>query len=601
MPRTARNIVEESLGPQRCNTLWTANYLPVLPITPQNFDIGALLPVMLYMTRWGHRRGKGKFTEIFGQLEGKTHKSPTISDVAKYLTKADSTLKDFTDEIGQAMLGDLLLAYCLENARRALGQSEPLLRVFPTHYLSSWIDLPKEAGHLRSVPELLIVLLTQQDNGDWLEPGHGKGLFSIGKGFTENILLNLFGRYMSIQGHFSDLKSDTFIEAEAMDIGIDEILPVRIAQACGSAPLKAKGSSETERIANRHPLASRAANYLREDLSIFIEAYGTLVPRQAFLQMLEARIALGMTHLLLSTANLLMAWEVTGQVPISNQQSSLPLFVDCSNGQDKILRDLSEASSTECIRRYERLPLLMMLLRILDDRVRMDRKLRDSLPASIPDATAWINLLGEIAQERHPRAEAILENLDEDCLRLADAFENDQEISEPEIAQHLRRSQGNPALRLAETLCGLMGNELQRNHYVKSLDSALMVNLPNGLAVKRRIRRNVTGSESRALDLRSIVLTTPLLEFLVHRHLYQTATESTPLSLQGFIKLLRDRYGIYVAHEPPGQPIPQEMLLRNKAYLERRLRDLGLLIGVNDAESMKQLKPHYHMETRHVA
>jgi hypothetical protein len=43
------------------------------------------------------------------------------------------------------------------------------------------------------------------------------------------------------------------------------------------------------------------------------------------------------------------------------------------------------------------------------------------------------------------------------------------------------------------------------------------------------------------------------------------------------------------------------MLLRNKTYLERRLRDLGLLIGVNDAESMKQLKPHYHRETGNAA
>ena len=103
------------------------------------------------------------------------------------------------------------------------------------------------------------------------------------------------------------------------------------------------------------------------------------------------------------------------------------------------------------------------------------------------------------------------------------------------------------------------------------------------------------------MDLRAIVLTPPLLEFLVHRHLRRTATESTPLSLQGFITLLRDRYGLYIAQEPPGQPIPQEMLLRNKAYLERRLRDLGLLVGVNDAESMKQLKPHYYRETCNAA
>jgi hypothetical protein len=31
--------------------------------------------------------------------------------------------------------------------------------------------------------------------------------------------------------------------------------------------------------------------------------------------------------------------------------------------------------------------------------------------------------------------------------------------------------------------------------------------------------------------------------------------------------------------------------------LERRLRDLGLLVGVNDAESMKQLCPRFEVST----
>ena len=33
-----------------------------------------------------------------------------------------------------------------------------------------------------------------------------------------------------------------------------------------------------------------------------------------------------------------------------------------------------------------------------------------------------------------------------------------------------------------------------------------------------------------------------------------------------------------------------------KDWLERRLRDLGLLVGVNDAESMKQLRPRFASE-----
>jgi hypothetical protein len=187
--------------------------------------------------------------------------------------------------------------------------------------------------------------------------------------------------------------------------------------------------------------------------------------------------------------------------------------------------------------------------------------------------------------------------LDEDCLRLAEALENDKDIPEPEIAQRLRRDSVNPALRLAEVLCELMTDKLQRVHYIKSLDDALMIDQPNGLAVKRRVPRS-QGGVNRRVDLRAIVLNPPVLEFLVHRHLYDSSTEKAamPLSLPDFINLLRERYGLYIAQEPPGQSIPQEMLLRNKAFLEQRLRDLGLLIGVNDAEKMKQLKPHYRRE-----
>lgn len=35
--------------------------LSSLPFTPQHFEIGGLLPYMLYMARWGHRRGRGNF------------------------------------------------------------------------------------------------------------------------------------------------------------------------------------------------------------------------------------------------------------------------------------------------------------------------------------------------------------------------------------------------------------------------------------------------------------------------------------------------------------------------------------------------------------
>jgi hypothetical protein len=58
--------------------------------------------------------------------------------------------------------------------------------------------------------------------------------------------------------------------------------------------------------------------------------------------------------------------------------------------------------------------------------------------------------------------------------------------------------------------------------------------------------------------------------------------------------VIEDRYGFCVDTAPPGMAISNDLLRANRAILERRLRDLGLLVGVNDAEAMKHLRPRFH-------
>ena len=43
--------------------------------------------------------------------------------------------------------------------------------------------------------------------------------------------------------------------------------------------------------------------------------------------------------------------------------------------------------------------------------------------------------------------------------------------------------------------------------------------------------------------------------------------------------------------------ISNDLLRSNRMVLERRLRDLGLLVGVNDAEAMKRLRPRFEPRT----
>lgn len=585
----AKTIVENVLTPARAKDLWTANYFTALPFTPQHFEVGSLLPAMLYMARWGHRRGKGHFIESFGPLDAKGKaQPPRLADVASgLLTRAGGDFDGFAGNHGEEMLADLLLTYCLENKEHELGHEEVVQRAFLTHYFASWLDLPKEVVHLRGVPELLTALLAWQDKGSTLAQRASR-TFPVGGDFTENPLLALFGRHVEIEGPAANLASDRFMEQAANDLGVDELLVVRLAQACRHAPERVKGGAAD--IPNRWPIAKAAAKCLRGDLATFIEAYGAALPRQAFLPMLEAGIGLGMANLLFSTTVCLSEWERNGTVP--KEQEPIPLFVDCSHGLDTKLRNVSEAAMSEALARYERLPVLMMLARVLDDRVSHHPKFKNDLPIRQPDATTLLNLLGDIYRERHERAESILERLDEDCGRLADELEQADEA--PEVVRALRNNQINSALRLAEALVELTGYKLQGGYFLSTLECSLMPNRPNGLAFKRRVSRSEAGTK-KAVDLRSIVLSHALLDFLVHRHLRKDGEgkAARPLTLRRFLDILREQYGLYVDREPPGISVPQDLLRANKQWLERRLRDLGLLVGVNDAESMKQLRARF--------
>ena len=100
--------------------IWTGNYDKVLPISIQDFDLPAVLPAVFYMFRFGHRRGKGRFLEIFGDEAGtmrEQRKAVTIERIATRLAAAES-LEGFQDDVTLAILGDLLLCFCLENRQK---------------------------------------------------------------------------------------------------------------------------------------------------------------------------------------------------------------------------------------------------------------------------------------------------------------------------------------------------------------------------------------------------------------------------------------------------------------------------------------------------
>lgn len=593
---TARSIVDDVLGRSMTREIWTGNYEKALPISVQHFDLSAVLPAVFYMFRFAHRRGRGKFAETFGSDTGTTkerRKAATIERVAGRLTEIEP-FEGFQGETAQAILGDLLLCFCLENTKRALGREEQVQRVAPAHYMASWIDLPEAVAHLRYVPEMIVamladqkgdhVLVTQQDEKSW---------FAVGRGFEDNVLLKAFHQGLVREGHLGDRTADRF--HEETPVGLDQLLMIRLAQQLGEPPGKLRGS-EGDRISNQRPIAEQAARHFSEDIRRFVRIYAGVIPRHAFVELLESCIAVGLTTIARSVIELLFEWAATGEIRKRGEQQPTHLLVDCSNGVDRSLRALAEQSMDDFIRRIERFPVILMALRLLDHGARYDFRLKRLNIQSRPYATEWLNLLGELLHQRREEASPILYDLERKGAELADRLQEDY----PETAEMLRndRAQPNPVWRLAESL-----TSLQRHLFVNELiDSVLFVGRPNGLAMKRSVTRKVVaGAGSKKRELRSLVFTDSVLDYLVHLHILRTGNKSSrrPLSFKAFVQILRERYGFCVDQAPPGMTISNELMRLNRVVLERRLRDLGLLVGVNDAESMKQLRPRFQRMEEH--
>lgn len=588
----SREAVENLLGREMTREIWTGNYEKVLPISVQTFDLSAVLPAVFYMFRYGQRRGRGKFLPTFATGETKKEKrsSTTIERVAEKLSLLPS-LKGFQGEVEQAILGDLLLCYCLENSKRALGRTEQIQRVAPAHYMASWIDLPQPVVHLRYVPEMIVAMLANQEAG-FIQHNHAQDRtwFAVGRGFEHNVLLRAFSAGMRIQGELASRTSDKF--DEEAPVGVDQLLMIRLAQQLGEAPDKLRGG-EGDRISNQRPIADRAACDFSEDIRRFVRSYASVIPRRSFVVMLESCVSVGLTTILNSVIEILLEWAETGYIRKKCEQRPATLFVDASNGVDRRLRELSEQSFDDFLRRADRFPVALMGARLLDWGARYNKNLRDHARNARPYAIEWLDILGGILHGRHDDSKRVHDRMDEDAEKLAERLHEEA----PAISELLADAHGYPNAiwRLAEGLCQLMSKTNLWGNLYGGIDSFLFVNQPNGLAAKRRVRERDSATGRRTREIRSLVFTDSVLDYLVHVHLLRSGNHEgvRPLSFKEFLRLIRDRYGFCVDEAVPGMTISNDLLQANRAILERRLRDLGLLRGVNDAEAMKRLRPRF--------
>ena len=615
MPNDARTIVREVLPRRMADDIWSARYDRALPISFNAFELSAVLPAVLYMFRFGQRRGRGEFLKTFAPDGGSARdrkRAVTVERVAEKLASRPD-LDGFDGDLGTAMLGDLLLCFGLENIKHDLGRDKQVQRVAPAHYMASWVDLPASVTHLRYVPEMMVAMLANQ-SGDYVErtevgertwfavarapgeiadanPGGADGLAAGAR----NLLLEAFSQGITRRAHAADRGPDPFDE-EDDSVGLDQLLMIRLAQQIGAAPDKPRGK-ESAQISNQRPIAERAAEHFSEDIRRFVKSYAGVVPRHAFVDLLESCVATGMTAILTSVIEILFAWSETGDVPQRQDQRPASLFVDCSKGVDRRLRGLAEQSLDDLMRRVERIPAVLMMLRLLDYAARDNRAIKREGIQTRPYATVWLNLLGALLHGRHGEASFIHRTMDDNCEKLADALRE----TYPDAADTLQdeRSEQNPIRRLALSLTPLLGSNA-RGNTISMVDSTLHIDRPNGLAQKRKTTRGAGGGR-RQREVRALVFTESVLDYLVHLLLLPSGSKPgiQRLSLRDFLAKIRRRYGFYVDAAPPGMAISNELLHANRAVLERRLRDLGLLVGVNDAEAMKRLQPRFDPRMEH--
>lgn len=599
-PTAARAIVDEVLGRAMTRELWTSNYEHALPISVQDFDLSAILPAVFYMFRFGVRRGKGRFVETFGGNSGtprERRQAANVDRVASVLSQTD-TFRGFDDDVKRAVLGDLLLCFCVENRGHALGRVEQVQRVAPAHYMASWVDLPDGVANLRYVPEMIVALLADQEGLDLTPNKEGdKTWFAVGRGFEDNVLLKAFHQGVVREGPLGDRRADRFQEEST--VGLDQLLMIRLAQQLGAPPDKLRGK-DGDKISNQRSIARSASRDFSEDMRQFVRAYAEAIPRHAFVELVESCMSVGLTTIITSTFEILFQWARFGQIDERAEHGPASLFVDCSNGVDPQLRGLAEQSFDDYLRRIEAVPSILMALRLLDYSARFDATLKKIDLPKRPYATQWLALLGDLLFGRHDESALILKGLDRKAQELADRLE--EEYADEASILRNDDAQPNPVWRFAEVLTLLQGRKSTQNNVTSLLDSASLMNRPHGLTARRAVIRKGPSSETaKKRDLRSVTFTDSVLDYLVHRHVLRNGKHlaTRPIALQDFLQLLRERYGFFVDVSPAGHAISNEQLRGNRQTLERRLRDLGLLIGVNDAEAMKYLRPRFDRLEEH--
>lgn len=580
-----RQAFTDALGKDMAGLLWTANTLQIYPATLQDFSVGSLLPAVIYMFRRGFRRGQGGFATKFSP----SGLRPDIWCVAGCLSQMNR-FEGFESEVAKDILGDLLLVDSLENKGGAEGQRSEVRRAFPVHFYASWLDLPPKITDLRFVPEMIVAILANQKNTVHVAISE-KEDFSVQENPSKNPLLKVFSKGVIYGGNAGKLSGNEADQInESANFSVEEWLMVQLGRACGQAPERVSKKGGEPSISANQPLARQAASVFRDDMAGLLMTFGTTIPRRGLSSMLECLIGLGIWHTYLASLNTVVYWERHRKLPENGTCGPFQMLADASSGSDTRLRDLAEASGSEFQKFINEATVALAVFRVMDAAARFNEDLESYAPKP-GETREWLDLLGSVRNSIHPDSAPVIYSLKEKCKILLRNLKIEDEESECCRVLQTSLVKEDPARALAESLAFAMGTRLLQRNYFTFADSAGMVSEPHGLIKKRKTSRRSDSGKTQRGEARSVVLSNALLDTVVHT---LVSKHQAHASFRDLLNALKFDYGILIDEAPQGVAADLNELHRNRDILEKRLRDLGLLVGVNDAESMKRLRPRYN-------
>lgn len=266
------------------------------------------------------------------------------------------------------------------------------------------------------------------------------------------------------------------------------------------------------------------------------------------------------------------------------------LFVDVAGAPGTAAADLAERSASVWFGRIQRFVKAMFEVKKLDDfaehLVKKRRKLSSPQGRAYFTVAEVLPLLGKSFKSERDnffvqRVNGVL----------------DEETEPPAEVRRIVDLGLSPFDEYIEMLLHYKGR-YHRGYIVDCLDSLLLKNRPGALLAQPRGTR----------DKRRFVLDARLLEVLLQATLLRPQPDgnlaTSPMRIDEFLAVLRERYGLYVDQLPDadgfaGADLDDQAALRaNSAAFVNRLREIGYYQDMSDAYLTQTITPRYAMGTQ---